>query len=143
MRDAIDRAAKLLAGLASATSYGAGVSLLTGFLVLIGAAAAGEPARRYEAAILKTIGADRRRILISFALRAVLLGIAAGSVALLVGILGGWAVATYIFDIGYRVIWPSALWVIGTGVAVTLAAGLLFALRPLSIRPAQILRASD
>lgn len=143
VRDAIDRVSGLLAGLASATSYGAGVSLLTGFLVLIGAAASGEPARRYEASVLKTLGADRRRILFSFALRAVLLGAAAGCVALLTGILGGWAVATYVFDVGFAVIWPSALSIILAGIAVTLCAGLAFAIRPLSVRPARILRASD
>ncbi|WP_170333492.1 ABC transporter permease [Ruegeria arenilitoris] len=143
VRDAIDRVSGLLAGLAAATSYGAGISLLTGFLVLIGAAAAGETARRYESAILKTLGADRRRILISFALRSVLLGAAAGSVALLTGILGGWAVATYIFDTGFSVIWTSALSIVLAGIFVTLGAGLAFALRPLAVRPARILRASD
>ena len=143
VRDAIDRVSGLLEGLAAATSYGAGISLLTGFLVLIGAAAAGEPARRYEAAILKTLGADRRRILLSFALRAILLGAAAGCVALLTGILGGWAVATYIFETGFTVIWPSALIIVATGIVVTLGAGLIFAIRPLSVRPARILRASD
>jgi putative ABC transport system permease protein len=143
VRDAIDRVSGLLAGLAAATSYGAGVSLLTGFLVLVGAAAAGEPARRYEAAILKTLGANRGRILRSFALRAILLGAAAGCVALLTGILGGWAVATYIFDTEFAVIWPSALGIVIAGVGVTLGAGMVFALRPLSVRPARILRASD
>ncbi|WP_170784796.1 ABC transporter permease [Ruegeria lacuscaerulensis] len=143
VRDAIDRISGLLAGLAAATSYGAGVSLLTGFLVLIGAAAAGEPARRHEAAILKTLGADRGRILLSFALRAALLGAAAGAVALLTGILGGWAVATYIFDTDFSIIWGSALGIIVAGLLVTLGAGLFFALRPLAVRPARILRASD
>ena len=143
VRDAIDRVSGLLAGLATATSYGAGVSLLTGFLVLIGAAAAGESAHRYEAAILKTLGANRGRILLSFALRAILLGAAAGCVALLTGILGGWAVTTYIFETGFTIIWSSALGIVITGITVTLGAGLAFALRPLSIRPARILRASD
>jgi len=143
VRDAIDRVSGLLAGLAAATSYGAGISLLTGFLVLIGAAAAGEPARRYEAAVLKTLGAGRRSILISFALRSILLGAAAGLVALFAGILGGWAVATYIFDTDFAVIWRSALVIIATGIFVTLGAGLTFALRPLSVRPARVLRASD
>lgn len=143
VRDAIDRVSGLLAGLAAATSYGAGISLLTGFLVLIGAAAAGEPARRYEAAVLKTLGAGRRSILISFALRSILLGAAAGLVALFTGILGGWAVATYIFDTDFAVIWRSALVIIATGIFVTLGAGLTFALRPLSVRPARVLRASD
>ncbi|CUK01497.1 lipoprotein releasing system, transmembrane protein, LolC/E family [Ruegeria denitrificans] len=143
VRDAIDRVSGLLAGLAAATSYGAGVSLLTGFLVLIGAAAAGETARRYESAILKTLGANRRRILFSFALRSILLGAAAGVVALLTGILGGWAVATYIFDTGFTVIWTSALGIVLAGILVTLGAGLVFALRPLAVRPARILRATD
>ncbi|WP_170386005.1 ABC transporter permease [Ruegeria atlantica] len=143
VRDAIDRVSGLLAGLAAATSYGAGVSLLTGFLVLIGAAAAGEASRRYETAILKTLGADRQRILLSFALRSVFLGAAASSVALLAGMLGGWAVATYIFDIGFTVIWTSALGIILAGILVTLGAGLVFALRALAARPALILRAAD
>ncbi|TMV10141.1 FtsX-like permease family protein [Ruegeria sediminis] len=143
VRDAIDRVSGVLAGLAAATSYGAGVSLLTGFLVLIGAAAAGETARQYEAAVLKTLGAERRRILFSFALRAALLGAAAGIVALAAGLLGGWAVATYVFETGFTVVWPSALGIIFAGIAVTLAAGLLFAWRPLAVRPARVLRASD
>ncbi len=143
VRDAIDRVSSLLAGIAAATSYGAGISLLTGFLVLIGAAAAGEPARRYEAAVLKTLGATRKSILFSFALRAVFLGAAAGCVALITGILGGWAVATYIFETDFAVIWRSALGIVVAGILVTLCAGLVFALRPLSVRPARILRAAD
>ncbi|WP_171175944.1 ABC transporter permease [Ruegeria sp. HKCCD8929] len=143
VRDAIDRVSGVLAGLAAAVSYGAGASLLTGFLVLIGAAAAGEAARSYEAAILKTLGAARRRILLSFALRAALLGAAAGIVALAAGILGGWAVATYVLETGFAVIWPSALGIVTAGIVTTLAAGLLFAWRPLAARPAHILRARE
>ncbi len=143
VRDAIDRVSGLLAGLATATSYGAGASLLTGFLVLIGAAAAGESARRFEAAVLKTLGADRTRILLSFALRSALLGAAAACVALVSGLLGSWAVVNFIFETGFVIIWPSALGIVLAGTTVTLVAGLLFAWRPLSARPARILRASD
>ena len=143
VRDAIARVSDLLKGLATATSIGAGVSLLTGFLVLIGTAASAEPARRYEAAILKTLGAGRRPILFSFALRAAILGAAAGCVALVAGVTGGWAVATYVFETTYAVIWPSAIAIITAGIAITLVAGLAFALRPLSARPAHVLRATD
>ncbi len=143
VRDAIDRVADLLAGLAAATSYGAGISLITGFLVLIGAAAAGEPARTYEAAVLKTLGAARRRILISFALRAALLGAAAGSVALAAGILGGWLVSTRVLETTFVVIWPSALGIVLGGITATLLASLGFAWRPLAARPARILRARE
>ena len=143
VRDAIERVADVLSGLAAATSYGASATLLTGFLVLIGAAAAGTNARTYEAAVLKTLGATRRRILLSFALRSALLGLAAGLVALAAGIAGGWAVSTFVMNIEYIVIWPSALAIVTGGVIATLVAGLLFAWGPLAARPAQVLRARE
>ncbi|KIC15581.1 ABC transporter permease [Leisingera sp. ANG-Vp] len=143
MRDAIDRVSDILRQLAAATAYGAAATLLTGFLVLLGTAAAGEPARRYEAALLKTLGAPRRQILASFALRSALLGAAAGLVALAAGIAGAWAINAFVFETSYTVIWPNALLVISGGVLTTLLAGLAFALRPLAAKPARILRARE
>jgi putative ABC transport system permease protein len=143
VRDAIDRVSDILAGLAAATSYGASATLLTGFLVLLGAAAAGETARTYEAAILKTLGASRRRILLSFALRSAILGTAAGLVALGAGIAGGWAVSTFVMETDYTVIWPSAAVIILGGILATLVAGLTFVWRPLATRPARVLRARE
>ena len=143
VRDAIDRVADLLEGIGAAVRWGAAATLLTGFLVLIGAAAAGEGARTYEAAVLKTLGASRARILQSFALRSALLGGAAGIVALFAGIAGSWAVMTFIMDTSFAVVWPSAFGIVVGGVLATLLAGLLFAWRPLSARPAQVLRARE
>lgn len=143
VRDAILRVSELLAGIASATSYGASTTIVTGFLVLIGAAAAGERARSYEAAVLKTIGATRRQILLSFALRAALLGAAAGIVALGVGIFGGWAVSTFVMEADYAVIWPSAIGIVLGGLMANLLAGLGFALKSLATRPARTLRSLD
>ena len=143
VRDAIDRVSGVLAGIAAATSWGAGISLVTGFLVLIGAAAAGVGARTYEAAVLKTLGAARRRILLSFALRSALLGAAAGLVALGAGIAGAWAVTRQVLETDFTVIWPAALAIVLGGVLTTLAAGLLFAWRPLAARPAGVLRAQE
>jgi putative ABC transport system permease protein len=45
VRDAIDQVSGVLNSLVAAISYGAAATLLTGFLVLIGAAAAGEQSR--------------------------------------------------------------------------------------------------
>ena len=143
VRDAIDRVAELLEGIGAAIRWGAAATLLTGFLVLIGAAAAGEGARTYEAAVLKTLGASRARILQSFALRSALLGAAAGVVALGAGILGGWAVSHYIMETDFTVVWSSAIGIIAGGVLATLLAGIGFAWRPLAARPAQVLRARE
>ncbi len=143
VRDAIDQVVVLVGGIATATRFGALATLITGFLVLIGAAAAGERARTYESAVLKTLGASRARILASFALRSALLGLAAGLVALAAGIAGGWAVSTYIMETDFTPIWSSAGAIILGGMAATMLAGLLFALRPLAAKPARVLRAKE
>jgi putative ABC transport system permease protein len=143
IRDAIDQVIDLVGGIAAATRYAALATLVTGFLVLIGAAAAGERTRTYEVAVLKTLGATRGRIMLSFALRAALLGFAAGVVALTASILGGWAVTVYIMEGDYQVIWTNALLIIGGGALASLAAGLAFAIRPLAAKPAQVLRARE
>jgi putative ABC transport system permease protein len=143
IKDALDQAETVIDGISAATRYGAAATLLTGFLVLIGAAAAGEPARTFESAVLKTLGASRARILSSFALRAALLGAAAGIVALAAGILGGWSIQTFIMDSDYTVIWSSALGIVMGGILATLVAGLAFALRPLAAKPAQVLRSRE
>lgn len=143
VRDAIDQLIEVVSGISAATRYAALATLITGFLVLIGAAAAGERTRTYEAAVLKTLGASRARILYSFALRAALLGFAAGVVALLAGILGGWAVTTFVMEGDYQVIWSNAVLIIGGGATASLLAGLAFAIRPLAAKPARVLRARD
>ena len=143
VKDAIARVSEVLDGLAAAIRYGASMTLLTGFVVLIGAAAAGEGARVYEAAVLKTLGASRATILTSFALRSGLMGAAAGLVALAAGCLGAWAVVTFVMESSYDVAWGNAVGVVAGGIAATLAAGLLFAWRPLAARPARVLRARE
>ena len=69
--------------------------------MLIGAAAAGERARVYEAAVLKTLGASARQILASLALRAALIGAAAGLVAMVAGGVAGWWVTTFVMEGGF------------------------------------------
>ncbi|MGR3714176.1 MAG: ABC transporter permease [Shimia sp.] len=143
IREAVGRVSDLVAQLANATTYGAAAILITGLLVIIGAAAAGQEGRTYEAAVLKTLGATRAQILRSFALRAALLGAAAGLVALAVGLTGGWAVMTFVMDGEFEIIWLNAFWVVGLGLTANLAAGIAFSLPSLATRPARILRARD
>ncbi|WP_134726318.1 ABC transporter permease [Paracoccus luteus] len=139
--EAIARVSQFLGGIAGAVRWGAAATLVTGFAVLIGTALAGARSRRYEAAILKTLGASRAVILASFALRAALLGLLAGLAAIAAGVAGGWAVARFVLDTGYAVIWPNAVALVAGGVLATMAAELAFALGALSVRPAAVLRA--
>jgi putative ABC transport system permease protein len=143
VRDAIARVTEVLGGIAAAITWAALVTLITGAAVLVGAAAAGQRARTYEAAVLKTLGAERRLVLASFALRWAILGGAAGGVAVLTGGVAGWAVSRFVMETDFVFAPGAALAVVGGGVALTLAAGLAFAWRPLGARPARVLRARE
>ena len=143
VRDAIGRVTAVLESVAGAITYGALASLLTGGIVLVGAAAASERSRRYEAAILKALGASRAHILMNFSLRSLIMGLAAGLVAIGAGALAGWAVISWLMELEYQFFFGSALMVILAGIVLTMGAGLFFSLRALSTRPAQTLRSRE
>ena len=143
VREAIGRVGAMLGGIAAATRWAAAATLATGLLVLVGAAAAGERRRVFEAAVLKTVGAGRRQILASFALRAALTGAAAGLVAVAAGGLAGWWVIAQVMEADYRFEPVTAAVVVAGGALASLLAGLAFAWRPLAARPASILRARE
>ncbi|PTV94292.1 putative ABC transport system permease protein [Rhodobacter aestuarii] len=143
VREALSRVSEALGSIATAVGLAASVTLVTGFAVLLGAAASGEEARAREAALLKTLGATRGLILRSFALRAALMGAAAGIIAVGVGALAGWAVLVLVMESSFRFDALAALLVIAGGMAAVLLAGTLFALRPLAARPARVLRAQE
>ncbi|GAA0291990.1 ABC transporter permease [Rhodovulum strictum] len=143
VRDALDRVAEVLSALAAAVAYGASATLVTGVIVLIGAAAAGERARIFESAVLKTVGAVRGQVLAYFALRSAMLGAAAGAVAILAGGLAGWAVMRFVMEGSYAFEPVSALAIVTGGAMATLLAGLGFAWRPLAARPARVLRGRE
>jgi len=143
IKAAVARVTEALTAIAQATTLAALATLVTGFVVLIGAAAAGESARVYEAAILKVVGASRGRILASFALRAAMTGAAAGAVAVVAGGVAGWAVMTFVMEADYAFAPLSAVVIIAGGIGATLLASLVFVLRPLAARPAQVLRSAD
>ncbi len=143
VRDAIDRVAGILSAIAGAITYGAAATLVTGVIVLIGAAAAGEKARVFEAAVLKTVGATRGQILAYFALRSAMLGAVAGVVAIAAGGIAGWAVMRFVMEGDYVFEPVSAVMIVAGGALATLLAGFAFAWRPLAARPAQVLRARE
>ncbi len=143
VKDAIGRVVGILENIAAATTLGAAVTLLTGAVVLVGAAAAGEARRRYEAAVLKTLGASRRRVLASFAIRAVLLGCGAGVVALGIGVVAAWAVLHFVMEAEFALSWSSALIIVFGGVALTTLTSLFFSWRAMNVRPAQVLRVAE
>ncbi|MDE0303510.1 MAG: ABC transporter permease [Albidovulum sp.] len=143
VKEGIELIKRVFTGLAAAIAYGSSATLLTGFVVLIGAAAAGERGRIYESAVLKTVGASRKIILASFACRSALSGASAGIVAIVAAGVAGWAIMRFVMESDYTFEPVSAALIVFGGAAISLAAGLAFALRPLAARPARILRSRE
>ena len=86
-------------------------TLAAGLMVLLAAIQVTRDERRFESAILHTLGADRRTILQGVAIEFTALGALAGVLAALGASLVGWLLAERVFDLDY-VVSPS-LWVIG------------------------------
>ncbi|MEM6904445.1 MAG: FtsX-like permease family protein, partial [Pseudomonadota bacterium] len=140
VRDQVERVASALGDLGSATRWASLAVLITGLAVLIGAAAASADRQVGEAAILRTLGASRTQVLASLALRALLLGVLAGLVALAWGSLAAWGVTRFVFEAEFALAPLSAIAIIVAGAVLNLLAATGFALSALRRRPAQVLR---
>jgi putative ABC transport system permease protein len=95
VKDVLSAVNDIVGDLAVAVRVAASVTLVASVLVLAGALASGHRQRIYDAVLLKTFGASRRRILSAFVaeymmlgLAAAVFGVVAGSVAAL-GVLEG------------------------------------------------------
>ena len=131
----------LLSSIATASSYGALTTLAMGFLVLLGSAASGQSARSYDAAILKTLGATRKDLIISYIIRFSLVGATAGLVAIFFAVGGAWCITSLVLELPFKIIWDTALMIIIGGLIANLVAGLYFATQALKVKPANFLRA--
>jgi putative ABC transport system permease protein len=115
-------------------------TLLSGFAVLYAALLATQDERRYESAVLRTLGADsrylRRLHLSEFAVLGGLSGLfAAGGAVLL-----GWVLAHHVLEIPYPPNW--AIWPIGVlgGMAAVMLAGWAGTRKLAALPPLAILR---
>ena len=97
--------------------------------------------RRLFATVSRVAEARIRNIGRRAALRAALIGAAAGFVAMVAGGVAGWGVTTFVMEGSFRLAPGAALAVVAGGAGLSLLAGLGFALRPLAARPARTLRA--
>jgi putative ABC transport system permease protein len=64
-------------------------------------------------------------------------------VAIVTGAVSGWAVMTFVMETDYVFEPGSALMIIVGGILATLISGLVFMVRPLGLRPAQVLRSAE
>ncbi len=140
VREVLSNLSRTLGHLAAAFRAVAAVALLSGFLVLAGAVSADQHRRIHAAVICKVCGATRRDLLGAFAAEFLLLGLAAGAVAALVGSLAAWGILQGLMDTSFQLPAATLLATLAAGIALTLVLGLLGTWKALGQKPARYLR---
>jgi putative ABC transport system permease protein len=140
VREALDAVGGIITNLVLAIRGASALTLIVAVLVLGGALAAGHRHRVYDAVILKTVGATRRRLLTAYMLEYVALGLATA----VLGVAAGSAAAAFVVIkvMNLPFIWlptPSLLAAAGA-VAATVVLGLVGTFSALGQKPAPVLR---
>ncbi len=115
-------------------------TLLAGVVVLLAAIQLTRDERRFESAILHTLGAARSKILQGVAIEFVTLGSLAGVLAAIGATLLGWGLATYAFKLDYTV--SALLWPLGllSGALIVGVTGTLATRKAVNEPPVAVLR---
>jgi putative ABC transport system permease protein len=96
-------------------------TLLAGITVLLAAVQSTRDERAYESAMLRTLGASRRVVLAGVATEFVVLGMLSGLLAAIGASVGGWYLATELFNLEYH--FDPTVWLIGIGAGALLVGG--------------------
>ncbi len=138
--DVIGQIGVVLGRIALAVRAAAAVTVAAGIAVLVGAVAAAERTRRYDAVILKLLGASLAQVLAVQTIEYLLLSVMLAGIALVVGGGGGWFVVVHVFALAWAPDWTVVASTLALAMAVTLGIGLIGSLPALRSRPARALR---
>jgi putative ABC transport system permease protein len=118
----------------------AGVTLISGLLVLAGAIAAARQRHLRESAILKVLGARRSDLLALFAIEYLSLGMVAAVVGGILGLIGAYIVVIWVMELPW--VWAPAamIEILAIALALTMAAGFIGTWRLLGKPAGPILR---
>ncbi|HJZ31349.1 MAG TPA: FtsX-like permease family protein [Hyphomicrobiaceae bacterium] len=109
VKDAIDAFGVIFGRVMVAVRSAGSVTLLAGALVLAGALATAQRRRIQQAAILKALGATRRRILLSHLVEYAILAILTSFISFLIGTAAAWLAVTQVMDLEFTFSWGAAL----------------------------------
>ena len=143
MRDTLAQVSETLATIAAITRWSSMITIVIGFVVLVGVAGATEKKRSYEASLLKTLGANNSQILISFTLRSFIVGLGTGLMAIVLANLASWIIVSGFMGSPFKFDLNNATIIILAGVVTNGIAGLIFARKPLLASISQNLRNKD
>jgi putative ABC transport system permease protein len=140
VKDVLDAVSNIISQLAVAIRAASSVALIAAILVLAGAIAAGQRARAYDAVILKTLGATRRRLLAAMLVEYALLGAIAALFGVLAGAAAAYAIVTRVMAFDFAWTWTQSLAAAALALAFAVLFGLIGTWRVLGVKPAAMLR---
>lgn len=141
VKDALDAVNTVMGQLAFAIRGASGLALGASILVLAGALAAGQRSRIYDAVVLKTLGATRRRLLAALVIEYALLGAATALFGMLAGGAAAYFILTRVMKFETFIwLWGPATAAAAIALTVTVGLGLLGTWRVLGQKPASYLR---
>ena len=125
---------------ASAVSIVGGFVFFSGLLILIGSIAMTKFHRLYESAILKTLGAKRKLIVLTLVVEYGVLGLLAGLLGSAAAIALTWAISEYGLQLNWRFIPSVNLLGVGVAFALVTLVGVLSSWDVMIRKPLGILR---
>jgi putative ABC transport system permease protein len=140
VKEALKAISDLVGQLSIGIRAAAGITLIASILVLAGALAAGHHTRVYDAVILKTLGATRRRLIFIYALEYAILGFITALLAVVLGTFAGAYVVKEVMRFSFVFAGGTAILAAGLSVALTVLFGLIGTWRALGQKPASVLR---
>lgn len=140
IRDALNMINGFLEAVALAIRSASGVTLLASICVLAGALAAGHRQRIYDAVVLKTLGATRKRLLLSFFAEYAVLGLVTAGFGVLAGVLASYAIISGVTTVDFILFPLHAVVVAGIAIALTIILGIGGTWVVLRQKPASVLR---
>jgi putative ABC transport system permease protein len=140
IRDAIDMVNGLIRQISVAIRAASAVALISSFLVLAGALAAGNHVRGYDAVVLKTLGAGRPFLIRAMIYEYAMLGTATAIFGLVAGAIASWYVVTQVMEFTSIFAPVTGVLVILFALAATIGLGLAGTWRILGRKPGPLLR---
>jgi putative ABC transport system permease protein len=140
VKEALKAISDLVGELSTGIRAAATITLAASILVLGGALAAGHHTRVYDAVILKTLGATRRRLIFVYALEYAMLGLITAAIATVAGTLAGAYVVKEVMRFSFVFAGRTALLAALFSVLLTVLFGLVGTWRALGQKPASVLR---
>ena len=140
IREVLDKVVAVLRQLGFGVRLLGAFTVLAGIAILAGAVSAGAVRRGRQVALYKTLGMTRLQVVAVFTVEYALVGLVAGVLGTVGGVVLAWLVTRFGFEIAWA--WSPGIYALAaaTTVVLSVVAGLAASTRALAVRPLAVLR---